>query len=162
MHRSYPESHYDDQFCLKPPLLLWVATLYLSRAITLPFGLAIAHFANVDSLAIDYFHQLWSVEGLIPSAIAAVFLYTLFRRVPSASNAVRWIWARGPIFLAVSAVSDIVLLAVAAVRRGEFDDQTLVSIGAIGFDIYFLLYVLFARRVRDAIAEFPVSLNPAG
>src|ERR1700687_5274283 len=92
---SYASSYYDDHLCLKPPLLLWAAVLYLSRSITLPIAMALGHFAGVDSSAITAFRGLWSLDGLIPSAIAAVMLYALCRRVPSASRPVRWIWAHG-------------------------------------------------------------------
>jgi len=114
----YPSSHYDDHMCLKPPLLLWVAALYLSRAITLPIAMAIGHFAGVDANAITLFRGFWSVDALIPSLIAAVILYTLCRRVPTAPKLVRWIWAHGQIFLAVSAVMDIALILIALIRQG--------------------------------------------
>ena len=156
---SYPSSHYDDQMCLKPPMLLWVAVLYLSRAITLPVAMAIGHFAGVDATAITLFRGLWSVDALIPSLIAAVILYALCRRVPSASKGVRWIWARGRIVLAVSAVLDMALLSIALIRRGEINDQSLLSLFAAVLDGYFLVYILAARRVRHAFAEFPAPLD---
>jgi Protein of unknown function (DUF2919) len=157
---SYAASHYDDHFCLKPPLLLWVAVLYLSRAITLPIVMAIGHFAGVDSSAITAFRGLWSVSGLVPSLIAAVIIYTLCRRVPSAPRPVRWIWARGQLFLAVAAILDITLLSIALFRQGEINDQSLWSFLAATGDVYFLVYILIARRVRHAFSEFPASISP--
>ena len=157
---SYPPSHYDDQMCLKPPLLLWVAVLYFSRAITLPVAMAIGHFAGVDAGAITMFRGFWSVDALIPSLIAAVILYALCRRVPTASRPVRWIWAHGQIFLAVSAVLDITLLSVAFIRQGEIVDRSLLPLLAALVDVYFLVYILAARRVRHAFSEFPVPLGP--
>src|ERR1700730_3182880 len=127
---SYPPSHYDDQLCLKPPFLLWVAVLYLSRAITLPIAMAIGHFAGVDSKAIDSFRGLWSVD--------AVMIYTLCRRVPAAPRPVRWIWAHGQIFLAVAAVLDIVLLLIPPVRQQEINDQALLSACGAAVDADFL------------------------
>jgi hypothetical protein len=157
---AYPLSHYDDQMCLKPPLMLWVAVFYLSRAITLPIAMAIGHFAGVDSKAIDAFRGLWSLDALVPSLIAAAFLYTLCRRVPAAPQSVRWIWAHGRAFLGVSAVLDIALLVVGAIRQGEISDQSLLSLIAAVADLYFLVYILAARRVRDAFSEFPPPLAP--
>jgi hypothetical protein len=158
----YPSSHYDDHMCLKPPLLLWVAALYLSRAITLPIAMAIGHFAGVDANAITLFRGFWSVDALIPSLIAAVILYTLCRRVPTAPKLVRWIWAHGQIFLAVSAVMDIALILIALIRQGDINDQSLLPLPAAAIDLYFLVYILAARRVRHAFSEFPAPLHPAG
>ena len=156
---SYPASHYDDQMCLKPPLFLWVAVFYLSRAITLPIAMALGHFAGVDDKAISLFRGIWSADALIPSAIAAVMLYALCRRVPTASRQVRWIWAHGRIVLAVSAVVDIALILTALIRQGEINDQSMWSMIAAAGDLYFLLYILIARRVRQAFSEFPPPLE---
>jgi len=161
MHRhsfptnSYPESYYDDRMCLKPPLLLWLAATYLSRAITLPLLMAIAHFAGVDSRAISALREYWSVDSLIPSLIAALIMVALFRRVPSAPRPVRWIWARGQILLAVSAILDIALQAIAAIGQGEINNLSLLSAAAAVVDLYFLVYVLAASRVRHVFSEFP-------
>jgi hypothetical protein len=156
---TYPASHYDDQMCLKPPFLLWVAILYLSRAVTLPIVMALGHFAGVDEKAITLFRGMWSADALVPSAIAAVMLYALVRRVSTASPQVRWIWAHGRIVLAVSAVLDIALLAIALIRRGEINDQTIWLLVAAGGDLYFLVYILAARRVRHVFLEFPAPLD---
>jgi len=145
--------------CLKPPLLLWVAVLYLSRAITLPIAMAIGHFAGVDSRAITSIRAFWSVDALIPSLMAVVILYALCRRVPTAPSLVRWIWARGQIFLAVAAVLDIALILIALIRQGEFSEVPLLPMLAAAVDAYFLVYILAARRVREAFAEFPMPLN---
>jgi hypothetical protein len=157
---SYPASYYDDQMCLKPPLLLWVAVFYLSRAITLPVAMAIGHFAGVDSRAIASFRAFWSLDALIPSLTAVVILYALCRRVPTASQWVRWIWARGRVFLAVAAALDIALILAELIRQGEISDSSLMSLIAAAVDAYFLTYVLAARRVRDAFAEFPMPVTP--
>ena len=158
--QSYPASYYDDQMCLKPPLLLWVAVLYLSRAITLPVAMAIGHFAGVDSRAIESFRAFWSLDALIPSLIAAVILYTLIRRVPTAPRLVRWIWARGQIFLGIAAVLDIALILNRLIHQGEINDSSLLPIAAAAVDAYFFAYILAARRVRRAFAEFPAPFSP--
>lgn len=159
---TYPASHYDDQMCLKPPLLLWAAVFYLSRAITLPIAMALGHFAGVDEKAITLFRGFWSADALIPSAIAAIMLYALVRRVPTASRPVRWIWAHGRIVLAVSAVMDITLVLIALMRQGGINDQSIWSLVAAAGDLYFLIYILAARRVRHAFSEFPTSLDAPG
>jgi hypothetical protein len=158
--QTYPASHYDDQMCLKPPVLLWVAVLYLSRALTLPIAMALGHFAGVDEKAITLFRGFWSADALIPSAIAAVMLYALVRRLPTASPQVRRIWAHGRIVLAVSAVLDIALLTIALIRQGEINDQSIWSLVATAGDLYFLIYILAARRVRHVFSEFPAPLEP--
>ncbi|HWW31684.1 MAG TPA: DUF2919 family protein [Steroidobacteraceae bacterium] len=158
---SYPLSYYDDQMCLKPPLLLWAAVFYLSRAITLPIAMAIANFAGVDSRAITVVRAFWSLDALLPSLIAVVILYALCRRVPTASKPVRWIWARGQIILSIAAALDIALLLIGMIRRGEFNDHALpLSVFAVLVDVYFLVYILMARRVRQTFAEFPPPLLP--
>jgi hypothetical protein len=158
---TYGESSYDHHMCLKPPLLLWLAVLYLCRAVTLPAAMGIGTVAGVNADAIALFHGLWSIQTLLPSAIALCVLYALCRRLPNASMPVRWIWANGRILLALSAGTDLVLSLIALIRQGEIDDQALMSLLAAAVDAYFLLYILLARRVRDAFAEFPLPLDAA-
>jgi len=146
--------------CLKPPLLLWVAVLYLSRAITLPVAMAIGHFTGVDSRAISSFRAFWSLDALIPSLIAVVILYALCRRVPTAPRQVRWIWARGQVFLAVAALLDMALIFMALIRQGEITESSLLPLIAAAVDAYFLMYILAARRVRHAFSEFPMPSGP--
>src|SRR5277367_4682461 len=107
---TYALSHYDDYMCLKPPLLLWIAVFFLSKAITMPLAAGMGHVAGVSDDALSAMRGLWSADGaLFPSAIAAVLLYAFFRRLPSASRQVRWIWAHGVALLAASAAIDLVL-----------------------------------------------------
>jgi hypothetical protein len=154
---SYHASSYDHYACLKPPLLLWVAVLYLSRGLTLPAAMALGHLSGVDPRAIEAFRGLWSPQSLAPSLIAAVILYVLCRRVPTAPRWVRWVWSRGRAFLAGAAVLDIALLARELIRPGEIDDASLLSSCAALVDVYLLLYILAARRVRDTFREFPAA-----
>lgn len=57
--------------------------------------------------------------------------------------------------LCVAAVLDIVVLLEGLIRQSEFNDQSMWSVLAAGADVYFLVYILAARRVRHAFAEFP-------
>lgn len=157
---SYPSSYYDEQLCLKPPLLLWVAVLFLSRAIVLPVVMAIGHFAGVDAGAISLFRGFWSLDALIPSLVAAAILYALCRRVPTASGPVRWIWAHGRVLLSVAAIADMVLLSTSLIRQQGIYDQSLFSVLAVVADVYFLIYILAARRVRHVFSEFPAPVVP--
>ena len=75
-----------------------------------------------------------------------------------APKPVRWIWAHGRFFLAVSAALDIALLVIGLIRQGEVNDQSLLSLIAAVVDLYFLVYILAARRVRHAFSEFPLPV----
>jgi hypothetical protein len=155
----YPSSYYDDEMCLKPPLMSWLAVLFLSRGLTLPIAMGIGHYAGVDSRALDAIRAYWSADSLLPALIAVVILYVLCRRSPNSQRWVRWIWARGQILLAASAILDIGLLLNSAVHQGEIINSSLSSIAAAAVDLYFLVYILAAPRARDSFAEFPAPLD---
>ncbi len=159
MPRSYSPASYDDNWCLKPPLLLWLAVIYLSRALTLPIAAAFCSLAGVSGDTVSLLRDLWSIDALLPSAIAAAVFYALCRRVPSASEAVRWIWRHGRILLAIAALLDVCLSLLAPIRQGGLNHQALLSMFGAGIDAYFLLYVLLARLARDTFAEFPTPLT---
>jgi len=161
MSKLYAPSSYDHFFCLKPPVMMWIAVLYLSRALTLPIAMAIGSFSGVNDAAIHMARGLWSANTLLPSLIAALVLLAAFRRTPKASSLVRWIWARGRVLLAAAAAIDLALSLVAPLRVGEIDDRTILALIAALVDGYFLIYILASQRIRDTFAEFPPPLEPA-
>ena len=139
-----------------PPLLLWIAVLYLCRAITLPIAVGVSHFAGVNADALSALKSFWSVYTLLPSLPAASILIVLFRRVPTASKLVRWIWARGKRFLVLAAVLDLGLSLISLIKSGDVDNQ-LPSIVTALIDVYFLFYIALAQRCTDTFAEFPLA-----
>ena len=161
MPRSYSPANYDDNWCLKPPLLLWIAIVYLSRAISLPLAAALCSLAGVGADTVSLLRDLWSADAVLSSSIAAAVFYALCRRVPSASEAVRWIWRHGRMLLAIAALLDVCLSLMTPIRQGAGSHQALLFVVGAGIDVYFLLYVLLARRVRDTFAEFPAPLAAA-
>jgi hypothetical protein len=158
----YHPSSFDDDMCLKPPLLLWLAVIYLARAVLLPIGIGIGHIAGVDEKAFIFLRSLWSAEGLVPALVALPVLYALFRRAPRAARMTRWFWAHGRILLAVSAGVDVALTLLQLTRPAELGDQAAISLGAGFADLYFLAFILFARRVRDTFNDFPPPLGRRG
>jgi hypothetical protein len=156
----YRPSHFDDEMCLKPPSLLWLAVIYLSRGVLMPIGIGIGHIINVNDKALGSLRSLWSVETLLPALLALPILYALFRRAPSAGRTTRWLWRHGRIFLALSTALDLALSSFQLATSGLGGDPVIAA-GAVSVDLYFLAYVLIARRVRDAFSDFPLPLDAA-
>ncbi|HEY2686498.1 MAG TPA: DUF2919 family protein [Steroidobacteraceae bacterium] len=157
---SYPESAYDGYLCLKPPPLVWVVVLYLTRELTLPFIMGAAHVAGVGGAAIAALRSVWSpdVAVLVPALLGAPLLIVLFRRVPKAGGVVRWVWSHGKAFLACAAISDFFIAGIRVIWAGEINDTAVLQgIGAAA-DLCCLLYVLFSSRAHDAFADFPLPL----
>jgi hypothetical protein len=146
--------------CLKPPLLLWVAVLFLCRAIMLPLVIGIGHVAGVSADAMAQLRDFWSAEQLVPAVIAIPVLCALCWRSASAPNLLRAVWARGRALLALSAAVDIALPIVSQLVQRQITDQFIVTLFASGIDVYFLAYILAARRVRDTFMDFPPPLAP--
>jgi DUF2919 family protein len=151
----YPASSFDDDMCLKPPWLLWLAVIYLARAILLPVVIGIGHFAGVDEQAFVALRSVWSFEGMVPALMALPLLYALIRRGPAAGKVTRWIFAHGCGIVAVSAAVDAGLAAIRLAAPAHFGDESIVPIGSVLVDGYFFAYVLIARRVRDCFSDFP-------
>jgi hypothetical protein len=156
----YRASQFDDDLCLKPPLLLWLAVIYLARGVVLPIGIGLGHFAGVDEKAFGSLRSLWSAEALVPALLALPVLYALLRRAPGASRATRWLWRHGRIFLALSAGLDAGL-SLHQAAASPLGDQPILALGAASVDLYFLAFILIARRVRDTFSDFPPPRHAA-
>jgi hypothetical protein len=166
MAHSYSASSYDDNFCLKPPALLWLAALYLSRAFVLLLASNLVAVFRMDPGIAVLLRSAVSVYSLLPSLVAALVLYALVFRSPSSGKFIRWMWAHGRSILVVAAVLDCGALIVGSsiTGGGDVGDVAAGPLVAAMFDIYFLIYILATRRVRDVFASFPPpperSANP--
>lgn len=162
MARVYSPSSYDDHFCLRPPALLWVAAVYLSRAIVLLVASDLVSLARVDNNVVTLLRGAVSIYALVPSLVAAPVLFALVSRGPASNSLVRWIWARGRAILTFAAIFDCaVSVAASGIIGGDAADLSAGLLLAAVFDLYFLVYILATRRVRDVFADFPPP-EPAG
>jgi hypothetical protein len=158
MARIYDPSCYDHNFCLKPPGLLWLAALYLSRAIVLIMAAQLATVARADANVAAVLRGAASVYALVPSLIAAPVLYALICRAPTSTKPLRWIWAHGRALLIVAAILDCAAsLFGSGFIGGDIAEPNAGLLLAAAFDLYFLVYILATRRVRDAFADFPLA-----
>ena len=153
-HR-YPDSCYDDHFCLKPPAMLWVALLYLGRSVALLCANAVGRFAGVDEAALASLHAFWSPEALIPAAIIVPVFLAMLWRSPTAPPAVRRIWQNGRIIMLAAAGVDGLLCVRALLAHSTQETELVQTLGGLCVDVYLLAYIVFSRHVRDSFAEFP-------
>jgi hypothetical protein len=160
-HRRYSLSSYDDNLCLKPPLLLWLGILFLSRGVTFPLVVTLGQLgggSSADTRAL--IHGLFGLGTLLPSSLAFLVLFALAMRAPTGVRPARWIWRRGRLLLATAAILDLALaVSGSSVRRGGVETIGEWQLVSATFDLYFLIYILTSRRVRDVFADFP---EPAG
>ena len=163
MAARYSLSSYDDHFCLKPPALLWIAAVFLSRSVLLPFFMAFGSFFGLNSDTVALLREAWNLGSIAPSLIAAGVLVALIRRYPGAPRAVRWLSQNGRTLLALSAAMDLVCSLIGQgsfeVSNTQLPPSWLLTAAA---DLYFLAYVLFARRVRDTFRDFPLPATQSG
>jgi hypothetical protein len=157
--RRYSLDSYDRNFCLKPPWLLWLGAVFLSRAISLPLVIGIGSLGGGSANTNELMHGLFSVSTLVPSCVAFPVLCALALRAPSSGPAVRWLVSHGRILLAAAALIDAALsLSSLSIERVESADEHVgaVLLGAI-LDAYLFVYVLISKRIRDVFADFPAS-----
>jgi Protein of unknown function (DUF2919) len=157
--RGYHPSDFDDNFCLKPPLLLWLAVIYLSRAFLLPFMSGLASSSGSREIA-SLTRGLFSLQDFVPAAIALLIPLAFHWRKPSPAPVARWIWHRGRMILATAALIDLALSLFSVFR--EYTVQLMPSelpVLTAALDVYFLAYVVVAGRVRDVFRDFPQPLE---
>jgi len=162
MPLAYSPSSYDDNFCLKPPALLWLAAAYLSRAVVLIVGADVASVTRLGANVATMLRGAVSIYALVPSVIAAPVLFALLARSPTSPKPVRWAWARGRAILAIAAILDCAAaLAASGIINLDVVELNAGFLVTAAFDIYFLVYILATRRVRDVFASFPPRPDPA-
>ena len=163
MALKYHLTCYDDNFCLKPPILLWIALVFLSRGVILPLFVGVLSMTGLTADAKGILQGLISLPSVPSSIIGATVLLAALRRAPKASSVMRWIWRHGLVLLAIAAVGDAVTsLVTAPILRGATSDTASLGVWApvlaATYDLYFLAYLLTVRRVRDTFAQFPLPM----
>jgi Protein of unknown function (DUF2919) len=157
---AYDPASYDANFSLKPPMLLWLAMLYLARAVLLPFVGGVSSMSgSADVAALT--RSGTDTVSMIPAAMALLVLFACARRRPSGSRFTRFIWANGRIILALSAAADLALAILDLYRQSSFigsSGSLLLILRAI-FDIYFPIFIFVSRRVHDVFEDFPARLE---
>lgn len=152
---TYGPTSYDYNFCLKPPLMLWLVIFCLSRALVLPFVGGLSSMTGSANMA-SVTRGLTSSEDFVPAAMALMVLMAFLRRRPSGSQLTRYIWAHGRVILALSALADLALAAQSMSQ--EFTTSSMSSLLLVlraFLDVYFLIFIFASRRVRDVFADFP-------
>lgn len=163
MAPSYSESSYDDNFCLKPPALLWLAVIYLSRTFVLLviYMVSSMSMSKANPQAVAELRGTVTLYAFIPSLVAVPVLYALLARAPSSSAVVRWIWSHGRGILIVAALLDAAIsLASSGIIGGDVMNLDAGFLVATLFDAYFLVYIFVTRRIRDVFADFPDASPP--
>jgi hypothetical protein len=157
--RRYNVAAYDQHLCLKPPWLLWICAFYLSRAFSLPVILGMSSLAGGSANTTGLMSGLFNPSTLVPSCIAFLVLFSLVARSPSGGRGVRWIFARGRLLLVLAAVIDLGLaVGSMSLQQVEAGDERVAGLLLSAFfDVYFLIYLLFSKRVRDVFADFPAA-----
>jgi hypothetical protein len=153
---SYRDSCFGVDLCLKPPALLWLCMLFLSRSLVMPIIIGIGHFAGVNQDALTSMRGLWSTAGLLPALASAPVLFATLRRAAGAGDFVRRVWASGRALLVIAALIDLGVAIAQLARPDRFDGQAMTALCTATADAYFIVYLMAARRVRDTFSDFPV------
>jgi hypothetical protein len=158
--RKYESWSFDDHFCLKPPVVLIAAILYLCRSfLMVVFVLAgsMKGGATGDTSALLSGGDAVPMTFGVTAVPAILVLFALFRRAPAAGALIRWVWAHGRVLLAVSAVLEIaagVLFLYTASDTAQ--DSGTLRVAMLIVDVYIAVYVLISKRVRDTFSDFPI------
>lgn len=151
----YDLGSYDHNFCLKPPLTLWLAILYLTRALLIPFLSGVSSMGGAgDASAVT--SGFFGVEDFVSAALALVVVLVFFLRTPSASRLSRRIWSLGRVILAAAAVFDLAVSLFRFLQIAHSDVwRSELLLLACTADAFIVLYLFRSRRVRDVFNDFP-------
>jgi hypothetical protein len=155
---KYGLDSYDDFLCLRPPRLLIASLIFLCRGVVI-FALVAA--SRGVATRFDYLADAatLSVGSFLATVPAAVVLYAMGARAPSAPAIVRWIWLRGRSLITLSALAYIYLSTVGAQLGGDplawINDTAPAAKAMLVAELAIIGYVLLSPRVRQTFRDFP-------
>lgn len=153
---KYGLDSYDDFLCLRPPRLLIACVIFLCRGLVMFVLVAASRGAltGFDDLAET---EALKIGGALAVAPAALVLYALGSRVPSAPAFVRWIWRRGRALVALSALAYVALFVarLGSDPRGWLTGTSLAAKAMAVAELAIVGYVSWSSRVRQTFRDFP-------
>lgn len=156
----YGVDSYDDFLCLRPPWPLIASLIFLCRGLVI-FVLAAA--SRGVATQFDYLAgtETLGIGGSLATAPAALVLYALGARAPSAPAFVRRIWMRGRALVSLSALAYIYLATLGA-RLGPdplawLSDASVAGKAMLVAELGIIGYVWLSSRVRQTFRDFPAA-----
>jgi hypothetical protein len=162
--RRYGFECLDRNCCLKPPLGLVVAMVYLCKSLLLPLVIALAS-AKGSSPSLRWLlggeqHPLLMIGLAVP---ALMVLYAWLNRVPTSDAFSQWAWRRGAFLLALSAFAQASLATFDLVTSPGFlqgyglvwESEDLAALLSIVLHGLVIAYVTRSARARATFADFP-------
>ena len=149
---------YDDFLCLRPPRLLIGCLVFLCRGLVI-FVLAAASRGSLPGLNDLGDTETVNFASTLATLPAALVLYAVGARVPSAPAFVRWIWRQGRTLVLLSAAAYVALAVtrLAAQPRAWAGTGSLTAKAMVAVELGIIGYVLLSDRVRHAFQDFPTE-----
>lgn len=141
--------HYTDEGCLKPPLLFYIALLFLSRTwVLLLLSVASSETGN-KMLNFFYPDKNHFYFGLISGFIALLLFFIMGRCFSKKSDKSPFfclVWKKGAVFLLFSILSDLAL-QLYYLSEKQFQYSLSTSLQLV-FIIWCLLYLQRSKHLR--------------
>ena len=153
--KTYPSFAYDEHFCIKIGIGLWIVMLFLLR----PYLAMLLSFANTSDPTelIDLVFDTRRALALqAVAALPAMMLFVAYsRRRPAAGAAVRWIWHRGKTLLILSVLGNLSILLgpIFWENTAPGFSSWVQAVAAMGM----VFYLFRSERVRDTFHDFPAA-----
>jgi DUF2919 family protein len=156
---KYGPDSYDDFFCLRPPWLLIASSIFLCRGLVV-FVLVAASRGAATRL--DYLGDAGALSagGSLATVPAALVLYALGARAPTAPAFVRWIWMRGRALVSLSALAYIYLSTFGTLGPDPLawvSDTSAAEKAVLLAELGIIAYVSLSSRVRQTFRDFPAA-----
>jgi hypothetical protein len=151
---------YDDFLCLRPPWPLIASLIFLCRGVVV-FVLVAA--SRGVAARLDYLGdtETLGIGSALATAPAALVLYALGARGPSAPAFVRWIWTRGRALVSLSALAYVYFSTFGAPLGPEplawVSDTSVAAKAMLLAELGIIGYVLLSSRVRQTFRDFPTA-----
>jgi hypothetical protein len=155
---KYGLDSYDDFLCLRPPWLLIASLIFLCRGV---FIFVLVAASRGVATRFDYLGdtETFGVGSSLATVPAALVLYALGARGPSAPVFVRWIWMRGRALVTLSALAYIYLSTLGAQLGplGWVNDTAVAAKAMLLAELGIIGYVSLSSRVRQTFRDFPTA-----
>ena len=146
----------DRYGCLKPPLSLWLCTIFMLRHWCLLVLVAISGSRSAEN--VHWAYGLVSLPGLLAEAPVWLLVVAWMRRIPEAGAWARGLWARGREILTGAAALDIAWTAWYLSNQPDWNpwpERAVLCLAII--EVLMVVGIWRSALYRQLFQEFPVQ-----
>jgi len=154
MSKHYPITSYDKHLSLKVNGVMWLIFLFLLRAYVIGLMSVVNMQSRTQLIDMVFSSRLSMSLSALSGIPVFLLIYAWTRRSPGAPAFVKWVWEKGAVLVAISAIANAGV-AFFPLWLGTARKISILDYGQLFLCAVIVMAVYSSQYIKDCFADFP-------